>query len=150
MKLIKALVFTVFAAGSVIAGSSAFAQDTPGAPAPTSSTNAPTTRPHAAFHNMSIDRLAEVLDLNDAQKAQVQSVLKAEGQKMRALHHDTSLSVDERRSKMREIFQDTSAQLQPILTPEQLARWQNMAHTHHTIPKASPPVSTNAPAGSAS
>lgn len=149
MKLIKTLVCTVFAAGSVIACGSAFAQDST-SPAPTSSTNAASAHSHAVYHGMSIDRLAEVLNLNDTQKAQVQAVLKAETQKMRALRHDTSLSADERRAQMKEILKDTAAQLQPILTPEQLAKWQNMAHTHHTMPKASPPASTNAPAGSAS
>jgi Spy/CpxP family protein refolding chaperone len=148
MKLIKALVFTVFAAG-LIAGSSALGQDSTGASAPTSSTNAPAPRPHAMFRGTSIDRLAEILNLTETQKAQVQSILTAQGQKMRALRHDTSLSADDRRSQMKEILNDTSAQLQPILTPEQLAKWQNMAHAHHSMPKAATPVSTNAPAGSA-
>lgn len=149
MKLIKALVCTVFAAGSVIACGSALAQDSTGASAPTSSTNAPAMRHHAMYRGMSIDRLAETLNLTDDQKAQFQSVFKAEGQKMRALHHDTSLSADDRRTKMKEIQKDTSAQLQSILTPEQMAKWQNISHSHHPMPKATPPVSTNAPAGSA-
>lgn len=153
MKSIKPFVFAVFSAGSLIVCGSAFAQDSanpPTPPAPTASTNTPPTRPHQVMHGMGIDRLAEVLSLSDAQKTQVQSVLDAARQKMRDVHQDTSLSVDERRSKMKEIRDDITTQLQPILTPEQLAKWQNMTHSHHSMPKATPPASTNAPAGSAS
>jgi periplasmic protein CpxP/Spy len=151
MKLIKALVLTALSAGSLIVCASAPAQDsTTTPPAPAASTNAPPARPHSGNHSMSADRLAEVLNLTDAQKTQVQAVLDGQRQKMRDLHQDTSLSQEDRRSKMKEIRDDTSAQLQPILTPEQFAKWQNLTHAHRPMPKATPPASssTNAPAGS--
>jgi protein CpxP len=150
MKLNKAFVFTLIAAGTVVASGSAFAQDTATnvpAPAPEVSTNSQPARPHPMLRGPSIDRLAQMLNLTDAQKAQIQPILDVEHQKMRDLRNDTSLSMDEKRSKMKELREDTSSQLQPILTPDQFTKWQNMAHMRRPTP--TPTVSTNTPAGSA-
>jgi Spy/CpxP family protein refolding chaperone len=99
-------------------------------------------------HGSNMESLAHALNLTDAQKAQVQPIMAEEYKKMRALHSDTSLSPDDRRAKMKEIRDETSAQLQSILTPEQYAKWQSRMHSHHTRTQT-PNVSTNAPAGSA-
>lgn len=149
MKLTKALVFTVLAAGGLIASGSAPAQDSTNAPVPTVSTNSQPLRPHVMFRGPSIDRLAQVLNLTDAQKAQIQPILEGEHQKMRDLRDDTSLSTDDRRSKMKEIRDDTTTQLQAILTPDQFAKWQTMSHARRPRPTQTPTVSTNTPAGSA-
>jgi protein CpxP len=148
MKVTKALAFTLIMAGGLVAGSAAFAQDSGTAPASDASTNAAPVKVHGN-HAANLDRLAQVLNLTDDQKAQLQPILAAERQKMRDLREDTSLSKDDRKAKMKEIRDETAAQLQPILTPEQLAKWQNMTHGHHAAPQAAPAQSTNAPAGSA-
>jgi Spy/CpxP family protein refolding chaperone len=152
MKLTKTFVFTALAAGSMIACGSAFAQDATNAPAPAPeiSTNYPPARPHPMYRGASIERLAQMLNLTDDQKAQVEPILTAERQKMRDLRNDTSLTTDEKRSKMKEIRDDTTAQLQPILTPDQFAKWQSMTHPPRR-PMSHPmiPASTNTPAGSA-
>jgi Spy/CpxP family protein refolding chaperone len=154
MKLNKTFIFTVIAAGTVVASGSAFAQDTAtNVPALTSevSTNSQPARPHPMLRGPSIDKLAQMLNLTDAQKAQIQPILDAEHQKMRDLRNDTSLSMDEKRSKMKELREDTSSQLQPILTPDQFTKWQNVAHMRRPAPApmVPPSVSTNTPAGSA-
>ncbi|HEX3625427.1 MAG TPA: hypothetical protein VH280_08380 [Verrucomicrobiae bacterium] len=152
MKVIKAFVFTVLAAGSMIACGSALAQDSTGATAPTPSTNAPPMHGHghAMMKGMTADRLAQVLNLTDDQKAQVQPILKAQAQQMRDVHKDTSLSADERKAKIKEIMKDTTTQLQAILTPEQMTKWHNLVHPHKSAPKTTPTsdMGTNAPAGS--
>jgi Spy/CpxP family protein refolding chaperone len=148
MKLTKAFIFTALAAGSLIACGSTSAQDATNAPAPMLSTNSPATpRPHPMFRGASIERLAQILNLTDAQKAQVEPIFAAERQKMRDLRNDASLSISDRRSKMLEIRQDTTAQLQPILTTDQFAKWQSLSHPpRRPMPQ---PMSTNTPAGSA-
>jgi protein CpxP len=152
MKLTKVFVFTVITAGTVVASGSALAQDSAtNAPAPDVSTNSQPAKPHVMFRGPSIDRLAQMLNLTDDQKVQVQPILEAEHQKMRDLRNDTSLSTDEKRSKMKELREDTSSQLQPILNPDQFAKWQNMTHARRAMPTPTvpPSVSTNTPAGSA-
>jgi Spy/CpxP family protein refolding chaperone len=151
MKIIKAFVFTVLATGSVACGS-ALAQDSTNAPVPpppAMSTNRP-PRPPMIFRGGSVDRLAQILNLTDAQKTQVQPIFDAEHQKMRDIRDDNSLSIAEKRAKMQETRDATTAQLQPILTQEQFTKWQNMTHPRRPgRPPTPPPVSTNTPSGSA-
>lgn len=149
MKLSKTIFFTALAAGSLIAGGSALAQDTTNVPAATPSTNNPPVRPHIMYRGASIERLAQILNLTDAQKAQVQPILDTERQKMRDLRENTGLSMDEKRSKMKELRENTTAQLQPILTPEQFAKWQNMTHPRRPGRPPTRPGVTNTPSGSA-
>jgi Spy/CpxP family protein refolding chaperone len=149
MKLTKTNIFTVLAAGSLIVCGSALAQDSTNAAAPAPSTNSPPARPHIMFRGASMERLAQILNLTDAQKAQVQPILDAERQKMRDLRENTSLSMDEKRAQVKEIREKTTAQMQPVLTPEQFAKWQNMNHARRPVHPPTPSVTTNTPAGSA-
>jgi len=150
MKLTKTLVFTVFAAGSVFACGSALAQDSTNAPTPApvvSSDSAPAA-PQGKGHGISMEKMAQTLNLTDDQKTQVEPILKAERQKMKDVRNDSTLSPDDRRSKMKEIRKDTADQLQSILTPDQFAQWKTMSHQHHSTPQATPAVSKNTPAAS--
>lgn len=149
MKLSKTIIFTALAAGSLIICGPAVAEDSTNVPAATPPTNSPPARPHIMFRGASIERLAQILNLTDAQKAQVQPILDTERHKMRDLRENTDLSMDEKRSKMKEIRDNTTAQLQPILTPEQFAKWQNMTHPRRPERPPRPPVVTNTPPGSA-
>jgi len=73
-----------------------------------------------------LQRIAEELQLTDAQKEQVKPILKADLEKARSLRDDTSLTPQERREKMKTIREDTAAQLKSILTPEQFTKWQQL------------------------
>lgn len=147
MNLNKMLVLTALAAGGLVACGSAFGQD-----ATTNTPTAMTTNatPHThGYRGANIDRLAQRLDLSDSQKQQVQSVLTSVRQQMRDVHEDTSLSPDERHSKMTELRDSLNTKMQSILTPDQYARWQKLTHSHHSMHHTTPMTGTNAPDGSA-
>lgn len=137
MKLSKSTFLAALTAASLFAAGSAFAQDaTTNAPAAGATTNTP---PRGMRGRMDI---AKALNLTDAQKAQVQPILDAQRDKMRAVFQDDSLSQDDKRAKMKQIRDDTTAQLKPILTPEQFATWQKM----QTRMRRMSPPGGNAPA----
>lgn len=71
-------------------------------------------------------QMAEQLNLTDEQKEKIKAVYQEEGEKMRALREDQSLSPDEKRTKFREMFQALEAKTKPILTPEQQEKWQKL------------------------
>ncbi len=120
MKLSKTMFLAALTAASLFTAGSAFGQDTTtNAPAAGMSTNAP-PRMRGRMD------IGKMLDLTDDQKAKVQPILDAQREKARAIMQDDSLSQDDKRAKMKEIRDDTNAQLKPILTPEQFQKWQTM------------------------
>lgn len=102
----------------------AFAQDTTQQTAPPQ--NQATGPRHMRMHANRMQHLARYLNLTDAQKAQIKPILQNEGQQLKALRNDTSLTPDQRKVKVQEIRQATRAQIQPILTPEQVAKFQDL------------------------
>ncbi len=138
MKVTKEFLLTLFTAGSLITCGSAIAQDSTNAPSPTPAPAAP-----HMMRGPNMEGLMRALNLTEAQKAQVQPILADASQKMRDLHNDASLSPEDRRAKMKEIRDETSAQLKPILTPKQFEKLQSRMSPHHPRPQA-PNVSTNA------
>ena len=100
-----------------------------------------------------LDQLAEQLNLTDAQKPKVKSILDAQMQKMRDLRNDTSLAQEDRRPKMQSIREETTAQLKAVLTPDQFDKWQKMNQRNRRPggpggppPMGEKPGGTNAPA----
>ncbi len=121
MKSSKTIFLATLAAAGLFAAGSAFGQDTTtNAPAAGASTNA---APRGMRGRMDIGKM---LNLTDDQKAKVQPILDAQREKARAIMQDDSLSQDDKRTKMKALRDDTSAQLKPILTPEQFQKWQTM------------------------
>jgi len=120
MKLTKTLALAALVASSLLAGSTALqAQDktnTPPAGGPPGSPGM-RGRPNA-------EQIAKELGLNEDQKAKLKTVMEDQQTKMKALRADTSLSQEDKRAKAKEIRDATQAQLKEILTPEQLAKWQ--------------------------
>ena len=139
MKSNKMFLLMALAAGSLVAGSSAIGQDT------TAKLTSMTTNATSHASNMaggsSTDRLSQKLGLTDAQKEKVQSILGSGRQQARDVRQDTSLSTDQKQSKLTEIRDRVNTKLQSVLTPEQYAKWQNLTHQHRTM-------STGSPAGS--
>ncbi|HTR42280.1 MAG TPA: hypothetical protein VMH87_11755 [Pseudomonadales bacterium] len=136
MKLSKTMFLAALTAASLLTAGSAYAQDTTTkAPDAGASTNAP---PHTPRNRMDI---AKMLDLTDDQKAKVQPILDAQRTKGRAIMQDDSLSQDDKRTKMKALRDDTSAQLKPILTPEQYQKWQSIStRTRRTPPGGNAPA----------
>jgi len=76
-------------------------------------------------------KVAQELDLTKDQKQQLKPILQEEAQKLKALRTDTSLSRQQKRQKLQQIRQDMVAKIKPILTPEQLVKWQELRGTKH-------------------
>jgi Spy/CpxP family protein refolding chaperone len=71
-----------------------------------------------------VKAMKETLKLTDEQADKVKAVLAKNQEKVKALRDDTALSQDDRRAKMRELYQGMDEELKPILTPEQQTKWK--------------------------
>jgi hypothetical protein len=110
---------TVFALALLWAGALC-AQTPPAAPS------------HEAAH---LDKLATLLDLTDAQKAQVQAVLEEEHAKMRAAHEQAKASGtkpdwQQMKAMHQQIQQEIVQKLTPVLSESQLKKFQALQEMH--------------------
>ncbi len=92
----------------------------------------PPPPPNAAAH---LEKLATLLDLTDAQKAQVQAVLQEEHAKMRAAHEQAKASGtkpdwEQMKALHQQIQQETLQKLTPVLSPSQLKKFQTLQELH--------------------
>jgi len=71
-------------------------------------------------------RLSRKLQLTPAQEAKIGPILQSRQQQMQQLRADTSMAPSDRRTKMREIMQDSNTQLQSVLTDSQKQQYQQM------------------------
>ena len=133
MKFNKTLMIATLAVGSLFASGVALqAQDntnTPPAGAP----------PGGMRPRMNFDTLAKNLELTDAQKPQVKVIFDEQQQKMKELRADTSVAQADKRAKAKEIRDATTAQLKPILTAEQFAKWEKMGTGMRQRPQTTTP-----------
>jgi len=72
------------------------------------------------------ERLTKALNLSDDQKSKVLSILQDEHKQMEALRSDSSLSRDDRWSKMREIHENTTTQIKGTLNSDQAKKFSEM------------------------
>jgi protein CpxP len=128
MKLSRlSLMAAVVLAGWLACCTTATAQNTTNAPA------AGGRRAHA--HNRK-GKLAQELNLTKDQKQQLRPILQEEAQKLNALRADTHLSRQQKHQQLQAIRQELAARIKPILTPEQLEKWQELrggTHTRHRL-----------------
>jgi Spy/CpxP family protein refolding chaperone len=86
--------------------------------------------PHDGPPGPDMDRMAVLLDLNDAQKSEVQKILNEQHEKMRAAHGerhsaDSTRPTREERAKFHEqMKQDTVARLQSVLSATQIKKFE--------------------------
>ncbi len=97
----------------------AFAQDTTQNPPPQ---NPPAGMRHMADPATRLQHMAQYLNLTDDQKAKIQPILQNEAEQLKAIRSDTSLTADQRHAKVQEIRKASRAQIEPILTPDQVAK----------------------------
>ena len=71
-------------------------------------------------------RVAEELKLTEEQKQKVQPIFREEGEKMRELQADTSMSREEKLAKFQALRTTAAAKFKAILTPEQQAQWETI------------------------
>lgn len=85
-------------------------------------------------------RLAQKLNLSQAQQDQIKPIMEKQREQAKAIWQDNSMTQDQKREKMQALHQGTQAQLNSILTPEQQQQWQQMRqnrqHRHGHGPAA--------------
>ena len=100
---------------------------------------APAASAHGAEAARHLDDLATLLDLTDAQKAQVQSILEAQHAKMRQSFEEAKASGthpdwQQMKALHEQMQQDTLQKLAPVLSATQLKKFQilqqHMMHGH--------------------
>jgi Spy/CpxP family protein refolding chaperone len=95
--------------------------------------------PHEGRQGHDMDRMAVLLDLNDAQKADVQKILDEQHQKLEAVHQqrrsaDAKPTREERVKFHEELKQDTVTKLQAVLSPEQIKKFEALTeHRAHRV-----------------
>lgn len=76
-----------------------------------------------------LDKIAENLDLTDAQKAQVKPIVDAAKPQIIAIHQEAM-------EKTRAVIDAAAAQVRPLLTPEQQAKFDAFRKAHEDMRKA--------------
>jgi hypothetical protein len=71
-------------------------------------------------------RLTKRLKLNADQQSKVQQILTSEQSQMQQLHSDSSLSQQDRRSKMMDIHKTSNEQIRALLDSDQQQKWDKM------------------------
>jgi Spy/CpxP family protein refolding chaperone len=70
--------------------------------------------------------LSEKLNLTNAQKAAIEPVLATEANEIKAVHHDGSLSDEQKQAKIKEIRDNGREKINALLTPEQQKKFAEM------------------------
>jgi periplasmic protein CpxP/Spy len=85
-------------------------------------------------HGMDPDQrtqeLTKKLKLTTDQQAKVKDALVSEHSQMESVHQDSSLSQDDRRSKMMDIRKSTDTQIRGLLDSNQQKKWDEMQAQH--------------------
>lgn len=128
---------------SLMAAAAALAMSMCGTAGAQNATNVPPSMvqpPMPRAPSMPVDRY---LNLTDDQVAKVNPILIAQQRQIMAVIQNSTLSRDDKMAKIRTIHDDTSAQLQKLLTSEQFKKWQ--AGQRFPMRRLTPLIQTNAP-----
>lgn len=112
----KFLMYSALSAAVVLGGATAYAQS--GAPGGGAGQHQPMSP------DQRVQMLAQQIKLTNDQQQNIKLIFEDESEQMQALRSNTSLSPQERRSKMQDIRQNTKSQMNSILTPEQQTQLQ--------------------------
>jgi Spy/CpxP family protein refolding chaperone len=77
-----------------------------------------------------LQHMTKMLNLTSDQQTKIRPILDNESTQMQALRADTSMSREDKMSKMRSIRENSMSQINPILTTEQQQKWQQMQSQH--------------------
>jgi periplasmic protein CpxP/Spy len=73
-----------------------------------------------------VNMLTKRLNLTGEQKNQILPILTDRKQQMKSIHEDTSLSQQDRRAKVRSIFEDSNAKIKAVLNDDQKQKYDQM------------------------
>jgi len=127
--MLKRCLLVLMLAGLMYAITPAFAQDASG--------NDQQAAPSAAPHEHGPGRghmdpakhaamLAKRLKLSSDQQTKVEEVFKSEQSQMESLRSDTSVSPQDRHSKMMDVRKSSNDQIRALLDPDQQKKWDEM------------------------
>jgi periplasmic protein CpxP/Spy len=74
--------------------------------------------------------LAKRLKLNSDQQSKVEAILKSEQSQRESLQSDSTLSKEDRHSKMMDIHKSSNEQIRGLLDPDQQKKWDEMQSRH--------------------
>lgn len=140
MKLSKSLIIAALVAGSLFASSAVLQAQNATNPPPA---GAPPAGPRGMRGGPNVDQIATALKLDDAAKPKVKTILDDQQKKMAELRADTTLSMQDRRTKVQAIRDETSTQMKAVLTADQFDQWQKMSQAR---PRRAAPPAGNPPA----
>jgi len=84
----------------------------------------------ARAHGGKLKKIANELNLTNAQKAQLKPIFQSARQQARAIKADTSLTPEARKAKLKELGRSARQQMLAILTPEQRAKLKAINQAH--------------------
>jgi periplasmic protein CpxP/Spy len=73
-----------------------------------------------------LQHMTRQYNLTEDQQTKIKPILEQEQQQMQTLRSDTSMSQQDRMSKIRELRQSTNEQIKGVLTPDQQKKWEAM------------------------
>lgn len=136
MKLSKSLILAALVAGGLFTGNTVLqAQNATNTPPPA---GAPPAAPRGMRGAANIDQMAATLKLDDATKAKFKTIMEDQQKKMQDMRADTSLSPQDRRTKVQTIREDTAKQMKAVLSAEQFDQWQKMNQPRMRRPATAP------------
>ena len=73
-----------------------------------------------------VNALGKKLNLTDDQKNQILPILTDRQQQMQSIHSDSSLSAEDRRTKMRTLWEDSDGKIKAVLNDTQKQKYDQM------------------------
>jgi Spy/CpxP family protein refolding chaperone len=128
----RRILLTAALAGSIIAaGLPAVAQTATDSQSTPSTTTQQTQKRHWHHHHHNrMAYMAKKLNLSQDQQNQLKPIFEKQREQAKAIKNDTSLTADQKKEKFQSLRQDSMAQVNTILTPEQQQQWQQMKAKH--------------------
>jgi periplasmic protein CpxP/Spy len=126
----KRVFLSVALAGSIIAAGIPVLAQT----ATDSQSNTTTQQPQKQWqhhHGDRMARMAKELNLSQDQQDKLKPIFEKQRGQAQAIKNDSSLSQDQKKEKFQALRQDTMAQVNNILTPEQQQQWQQIRAKHN-------------------
>ncbi|HEY6290252.1 MAG TPA: hypothetical protein VI455_01645 [Terriglobia bacterium] len=90
-----------------------------------------------------LQRMGQALSLTDDQKSQIKPILEDRQKQMEALHSDTSVPDDQKRTKMRSIMEDSNNKIRGVLNDEQKQKFDQMQQRMHERMHKPPAAGSN-------
>ena len=139
----KSLVATAFLVALLSLGVAAFGQDDQNAPPPPPRSDQPSGQPsesgmgrqmgHRQMPSVDdqVKHLSKKLSLSDDQQAKLKPILEDQRKQMETIHSDSSLSREDRFSKMQELRKSSDDQIKSVLNPDQQKNFDKMRDEQH-------------------